>query len=1130
MHTKESLKVTEQSCLEFFNDMRLLNTAMTRAQSQVTVVGDATALCCSHFGKCWRLWKSYIKHCIDNESVYPNDLTLDCVNQELLEISNMIKTEDNDSSDDESTTSEILDTCEDPIIKELLDEDSDLQIKSTDEGLLTVFHTGKLDDNNRHEMERKSPSPQNNSVPYKCELILERYDSGYAKPFDEPTLRIDIKGRRNVGRSFSGAVVKVEIVTSETIPPQGKVIQVLQEAALSKEFVCTIDNNDNQVMTPINICIPKLFTPFWKDKPGYIAIRNPQNWAVMRFVKINEEARRNHLFVVKFLRWKEGFHYPLGIVVQVLPRVTSLEEGLTVLNKEYQLQRTVPLPVQEEIKKFEKIPALTNGRKDFRQLLTFTIDPLHSQDLDDAISVRDLGECYEIGIHIADVASFVGKDSELDKFAREQGTAFYVLEGEPTYMFPKTLSTKEFSLLPDCERCCISLMTEIDKKTDRIQKRTFYKSVICSKRKLSYEDAEDILKTSGNYYDFSTLEGCLAKACHFAEVHRKDRKQDDWFYKSPDEDVVVGRRRSHRLVEELMIMYNYTVADRLLSDKSTMSLTPLRCQNGPNREQLHHLLDTNVALLPMSIHLSSQLELDMTQTDHFDTKSFPILMSVLNNLDSAAQDKDIHRIVDLISTDDLHPLLLPLVINLRRLIYKAHVLRANSTHLSRIGHYDLDLDCYTWASSPIRRYVDVIVQRLLHCVLENTKTEYTSCEVDLCCIDFTQKNRNQAECQKKSQALSFASKLSSQNARKVAYISEVIPTGNNFRVSFPLNRKSLSETVGIMYRDLQLVDQPKYDKADDCMILKWRRRVYSFSSPSIHNELKQQWPNSAITHVPIVPWKRLVSAIREENWDHMIQMTKQIISTVQTRPAVRKRTQMPNMSNQKEEHFIDLSMVIKQGSIIDVQLGTDTTRGLLVPSVQLLIVNPKFEICMEHNKNPIVCFSKYALSSSRAFYNTYMDYQRIWKPLCEMESACSAVAENESIIIEDATLNWKNSKENLQGSFRLPLEKKNQWAIDGNLRNCFLCIRLRIQQKDLSPIPDDSTTDFQDLDLMDVPGLIWIAHGLVTNISEEEESKELYMNIDFRINHMPMTNIPDAVFWEGARFTVELIPKLLPDV
>ncbi|XP_076870212.1 3'-5' exoribonuclease HELZ2 [Brachyhypopomus gauderio] len=1160
VHTKDSLKSIENTCLDFFNDMRVLNTVMTRAQSQVIVVGDAAALCSSHFGKCWRLWRSYIKHCIERGSVYPEDFNLDYLNQELLEISTIMEAEDDDSSDGESFTSEVPDIEEDPILKELLDENNHLQIKLTDEGLFPVLQSDNLDKNVvRHQKQSSPPifhSQLSNSSNYRrCELVLEKFDSGYAKPLDEPTIRIDIKGRKNVGRSFSGAVVMVEILTSETSPPQGKVIQVLACEASSKEFVCTIDNNDGQVMVPINICIPKLYTPFWKDKPYHIAVRDPEKWTVERFVKINEEARMNNLFVVKFLKWREGFYCPLGIVVKILPRVTSLENGLKVLDAEYNLKRPVPLPVQKEMEHlvYAARNVFTSGHSDLRGLMTFTIDPEKSQDLDDAISVRDLGQSYEIGIHISDVASFVAKDSELDKYARKQGTAFYISEAEPTYMFPKNFATNVFSLLPKCDRRCISLMTEVDKKTHHIQRRTFVKSVICSKMKLSYDDVEDILKTSGSeVLHFHTLEGCVATAYHFAEVHRKDRKRGDWCYNPPDEDEVVGRRRSHILVEELMIMFNHTVADRLLADNKAMNLTPLRCQDRPDRHKLNQFLYRNMSLLPLSIHLSSQLsaadfdELRNVAQQTVDSdqeapvqesESFPVLTSVLKHLENAAQDEDIYRITDLVSTDDLHPQLLPTVMKLRRFINKAQILRASSTHFSRIGHYDLELDSYTWASSPIRRYVDVIVQRLLHSVLDDTNISYTPSEIDMCCVEFTQKSSDQSICEKKSHALNFASKLSNQNSGKVAYIVEVTPTGNNFRISFPLNRTSIPENIDIMYKDLQLADQPMYDEENKCMVLKWVRRVYSFSCPSIHTELKQQSANNVISHVPTESWKCLVAAIKENNWDVIVPMIEQINLAVHPRQTARKNTKKSatasrmEPSNLKEEHYLELSVKLKQGEAIEVQLGTDTFRGLMVPAIQLLIVNPKFEICMEHTKNPVMCFSKYALYSSRPSYKTYMEYQKIWKPLCEMESAASAVAENESIVIVDAELKWISSKEGLMGSFHLPLEKKAQWAIEGNLRNCFLCIRTRIQQKEFNSVPEDPLTNCQDLDLMDVPDLIWVAHGVVTKVSGEEESKKLtYMEIDFHINHMPMKNIPDSILWSTARYTVELIQKLLPDV
>ncbi|KAI7808056.1 helicase with zinc finger domain 2 [Triplophysa rosa] len=1145
VHTKDSLLETNLSCLEFFNDRRVLNTVMTRAQSQIVVVGDAAAL--SHFGTCCRLWMSYVEHCIHKGSAH--HLVENFWKQDLLELSKLSRSEDEDSSDSESTTSEIS-NIDDPILKELLDNE-DINIPLTDEGLFPVLQNELVRNYVDQIHEGDSSLPRNNSSVHKCELAIESFWKGYARSLDDPTVRIAIKGRKNMGHSFPGDKVEVEITNHKSNPPMGKVIQVLESADTLKEFVCTIEKHDRQVMTPINPCICKIFTPFWKDKPNHIAVRNPQDHTIQRFIKINEETHRNYLFVVRVLKWRKDCVFPLGIVVGLFPKIKSLEDGLKVLDIEFQLRRALPSAVEREMHDFQGLQVFEDGREDFRGLSAFTIDSDVSEDLDDAISVRDLGECYEIGVHISDIASYVSKDSELDKYARQQCTTFYSPEREPTHMFPKELSVKFFSLIPDCDRRAISLMSEVDKNTYRIKRRYFVKSVIRSKRRFSYGEAEDILK---KVQHFDPLEVCLVIACYFADVHRKYRKQEDWCYKAPDEDVPLGRRRSHRIIEELMIMFNHTVADRLLFDATTRSLTPVRCQEVPKFAEVEDLLDKNASLVPLSAHLSCQADSCKTNSHTMRgqrlgsayssipnlevavSETFPILVSLLECLRTAAQDRDIYSIIDFITTDDIHPQLLPIAIAFRKLFQRAYFLRSNSTHTSRIGHCDLDLDSYTWASSPIRRYIDVIVQRLLHSVIDKTDVSYTSNDIHLSCLEFSRKNDNQSAYDKKVHALHFASKLSIRNERKVAYIVELTPSGNNFRVSFPLNRDSMPTKTEIMYRDLQLADQPQVDDTNSSMILKWVRRIYSFSNPDIHAEVKQQNPNTVMAYVSTEAWKCLVAALRDENWELMFSLIDKLASTTSVRLSKKRLTQGQHLGADKfdpiQDHYVELSLRLKQGDAVEVQLGTSTIRGLLTPAVQLFAVHPKFEICLEHVKDPIKCFSKYASHSSRNSYNTYMDYQATWAPICEMESVTSAVAENESIVLEDVPLKWETSQpEKLQGFFLLPLNKKAQWSIESDLKKCYLCIRSRIHKNQGRPYLENS----QCADLMNIQTIIWVAHGVITeekkSTTEEKRSKlSENLQINFRINHMPMTKIPDVIFCESTRFTVELVPKLLPDV
>lgn len=178
-------------------------------------------------------------------------------------------------------------------------------------------------------------------------------------------------------------------------------------------------------------------------------------------------------------------------------------------------------------------------------------------------------------------------------------------------------------------------------------------------------------------------------------------------------------------------------------------------------EKLTDLFDKNASLIPLSVHFSSRAHeseqvsrelnnqglirytaMPTPQADISDSETFPILKSLLRCLKTAAEQKNVYKIIDFVATDDIHPQLLPFAIAFKRLFQKACILRSNSTHVSRIGHYDLDLDSYTWASSPVRRYIDVIVQRLLHSVIDKTNSRYTAQDINMSCMEFSGKMIN----------------------------------------------------------------------------------------------------------------------------------------------------------------------------------------------------------------------------------------------------------------------------------------------------------------------------------------------------------------------------------------------------
>uniref|UniRef100_A0A8C4SHS6 Helicase with zinc finger 2 n=1 Tax=Erpetoichthys calabaricus TaxID=27687 RepID=A0A8C4SHS6_ERPCA len=1184
VQTRQSLLSSKLEHLSFFNDARALNTAMTRAQSLVVVVGDAAALW--YFGNCSKIWANYIQLCLNNSSAHPESFNMEYVNQVIAEIAKFLKREDelDNDSDTESCSSELNDTLEDTILQELLDESKNIKVAVTEEGLVNVMPCQSLNEGAGIRESREDLYTDNDSEDplyhllhsqpdiYKyCELEFENYESANARPLKQPTQTIKIKGRKNIGRCFPGDQVVVEIFTNDNGSNElfGKVIGVLKKGDTPRVFVCMLDNYDTQVMTPIDPCVTKIYTPSYKNNPNVIAIRKYDrgNWITVRQEKLNEESKRKMLYVVEVIKWKKQFFYPLGIIIDVIPVIRGPEEGIKALNLEYHLTKTYPPEVIAEVEKY-KVSSINGGKRlDIRSYCTFTIDPKNSKDLDDAISVRDLGDCYEIGIHIADIASVIPKDSALDKDARKRGCTFYSLKNVSVPMLPTKLSENLCSLLPNKDRPVISLFIQVTKKDDRVIKAKFTLATLKSNKNFSYEEAEEIIEQiEGSSLKFDSLQDCLAVAYHFSTVHRKCRLLDDWYYDQPTEECSLGKRRSHQMVEELMIMYNSFVAEYLTRKDISKNSTPLRCQFGPNPQQIKELKNKYGHLIELSVHLSYRIgasgqrvyepkesqkrsadlqnvpnqpkravkSMDMRvsqciKTEPFFPKNtFCLLTSVLNHLECAVQKRNFYKIVEIITTDDIHPELLPVIFEFRKLLGRSYIVRSNSSPLSKLGHYSMQLDSYTWASSPIRRYLDIIIQRHLHSAICKGVIQYSNQDIDILCREFTKKHKNASAYEKKFFSLNFASKLKSQNVQKLAFVLSIDPKMSRFGVCFPFNKESLADVHYIGYRDLKLMDQPIFNEEEQYTTIRWIRRLYSMESPSIHDEIKSHQSNVHTTILQSETWKEIIQSLKAENFENVVD----IVKTIRMAPLT-KLTPKAHIHSQNKavtEHYINLSVNLKGGDIFQVQMSPTIKRGFLVPTVQLLNLNPKFDVCLEHSKDPIGCFAKYAIRASKSRYRNIKEYQTIWKPLCEMESVISSVEENDSIILEDMDLKWpREHSDCLKGSFVLPLEYKKEWCIECDLSKCFLCIRRRNLK--LRKGGNDSA-EFQDLssECVDPACFTWIAHGVTTNAEEHKSKMPGYIEVHFKINQTSMEDTPECLFQADSKFTVELIPKLLPDV
>ncbi|XP_054029482.1 helicase with zinc finger domain 2 [Dryobates pubescens] len=1163
VHTRRSLRLSASHHLEFFNEARVLNTIMTRAQSLVVAVGDAVALC-SH-GQCSKVWKRYIQQCIEQGSVSPQSLTMAQIKQAACDTESWSRSSperrERDSDSDSSGSEAESTNPEDPILQELLDESKNMLVTVSEEGLLNV----KPEASNLWQGRKEYVSfPLQTMQQYlhmhprmykRCELIKEAFDRASAFTLDSPAMTIQIKGRVNCGTAFTGDEVLVELLQGGSADgghhPQGKVVGVFRRAEIEQTFVCRMDEFDPRVMIPIDPTVTKIFVPGLKGKPNVIPVRRLVNgqYSVVSCEKVRQDRRRSQLFCVQVISWREGFYFPLGVVTEVLQVALTLERGLRNLNLRYNLEREYPAAVLEEASSYTssgKINLAEEHLKDCRSYWTFTVDPEGARDLDDAISVRDLGRRYEIGIHIANVAGVVPKGSALDQEARRRGATYYAPNQEPVCMFPPHISQDACSLLPAKDRRVVSLFVTVEKGTDEMLKEVFNISVIRSDRQLSYEEAElcirDRYRGAAGPLCFDTLEDCVAVAYHFSRVHRKCRLQDDCFYERLDEESCPGDRGAHQMIEELMIMFNSFVAEFLTNKEDTRSVTPLRCQCEPSPQQISHMRNKCSHVLPWSIHLSHHLGQAPPSPASSQNMEFSLLPSVWEHLQAAAKDRDFNKMLDLVVTDDIHPKLAPVALEFRRLLSHSYFSRSNSSVQSKAGHYSLHVDSYTWASSPIRRYLDVVVQRHLHAMLRRQPVGYSPDDVELLCYDFNRKNSLATQFEKMARYLQMATQLKRQVLQKVAFVVDVKGVKNYFKALFPLNKETLPDPQKINYRSLQLIEQPLFIEEQNSIRLMWRRRMYSAETLKDHMLQDRPLLDRSLTLVTAQTWQEVLAAIRKEDFETAASLLEEE-QEVYPRHTGRVR-------KSECQHYVELSLELSAGDTLQLQLTADVHRGFLEPSVQLWCLVPGFDICLQHTDKPIECFSAYATLPSKDRYKDTLDYSKVWMPMSSMESALCAVAENESIILHDVQIIWaqqRTSKGQLQGKFSLSKLCLEECSIEVDFNNCYLCIRLGgLKLGSLQSEEESLSQGLRNLTLLnkgrserklvvDPDTYTWVAHGVTEEFGDNDKSAQdrdriTQKTVNFYIHHMSMESIPMEILKSSASFTVELIPKTLPDV
>ncbi|GAA4203343.1 ribonuclease R [Pedobacter jeongneungensis] len=407
------------------------------------------------------------------------------------------------------------------------------------------------------------------------------------------------------------------------------------------------------------------------------------------------DAKNGQRVLVTLSDWPESAKNPIGIVKHVLGNQGENNTEMNAILAQYGFPLEFPPQVEREANAIpEEIPAEEIAkRKDFRNILTFTIDPADAKDFDDAISYQKLPNGnHEIGVHIADVSHYVIQGTDLDKEAYSRATSVYLVD-RVIPMLPERLSNGVCSLRPHEDKLCFAAVFELDEQAN-IQNEWYGRTVIHSDRRFSYEEAQEVIENKAGDYATEIL-----KLNELAYILR-DRKfkngaisfeSTEVKFKLDETGKPIGvyvkeRKDAHKLIEDYMLLANRKVAEfvaKKVKGKNKLTFV-YRVHDSPNMETL-----TTFATFASRFGYK------------INTKSDKEIAKSLNSLMADVEGKKEQNILTSLA-----------IRSMAKAIYST----------KKTSHYGLAFEYYTHFTSPIRRYPDVMAHRLLQTYLDGGKS------------------------------------------------------------------------------------------------------------------------------------------------------------------------------------------------------------------------------------------------------------------------------------------------------------------------------------------------------------------------------------------------------------------------
>ena len=812
---------------------------------------------------------------------------------------------------------------------------------------------------------------------------------------------------------------------------------------------------------------------------------------------------QNLLFVVMYLKWKPKYRYPLGVVIAAIPKGLTLYHGERLLLAHHHIN-TAPVDEVAYEDEITLVPTTTSSLPHFDH--AFTIDPPEAMVLDDALTLEpvasDDGKCYQLGVHITNVGGALRKGSKIDDGARERSTAVYMSALSPLKSFYPDLSPSFYPILPeeirsslslDCDKeaSAISYTCQVHIDDDKIAKIVPGTIKICESRlrsraRLTYEEVQHALtgmkdasldgKITTYNKAFSThnsfgLQQRLELLLQISESFFRNRMHcDDVDYSTEDTDQL-SSPQGYFLVKELMVWANRITAEHII--RAFPHLALLRKQKPPNQDKLIKALEDYKDIVPHSpVH--------KILADNLKIKLEPgsvVIMNILNkHLYDALQHNDLIQAKNLLRVINYHPQLAILCKEVNSTRCPAEYVCSSSLQEQKAlslqdgdylvslpqdvsevyGHNDLCC-LYTHSTSPLRRYIDIVVQRLVLESLSSATVDYLPEEIKEICVNCNTKVWNARKVGKECDCLSIALSLGKCSQSCTVYISKV--EKNLYFVVQELDYHCLSldqhsfHLSSITGNAKPWVAKPSAVSSQEDSSIKmskvyvWKAKITSFSGKLGFNGLfvnaKQCKPSSDLTKDSMITF--YIAEAASEKYSTTESQATALAQRCYVAEFPSTSTSLASEDWQKVANFMKLPSPDSAVSLKDALSSHQCTSGddsivfpgsasfflyeakrsfkiyesfkvsftasfgdhILSPCPQLLQVAPMLNVCVQHSTKPAVCFSSPILShASKVKYNDIHEYIELWESVLLAEAAVQSVGETEIQLIQNVPLKW----------------------------------------------------------------------------------------------------------------------------